>query len=128
MTPFDKLVEDIVEDGIKAARNDYSKPEDKLRLEGSIKGFEECLGKNTAELAELLGSARKKVMEKFDEQAEDYWYWRSREGEIEWVCNVVSAALVALGLTVIVSPTGAGYRKLMELANKDQGLLVVERG
>jgi hypothetical protein len=53
----------IIDDGIEAARADYSKPRDTLRRDGAIAGLEDCRGKSPQEIAALLVSAGKKVME-----------------------------------------------------------------
>ena len=47
----------IIDDGIEAARADYSKPRDKLKLDGSIKGFEDCRDKVPYQIADLIVSA-----------------------------------------------------------------------
>lgn len=104
MTYFDFLKR-VVDDGIEAARKDYSKPEDALRLKGSLAGFEACRGREPMELAKLLEGARKDTVDAHREEAENYWEVQCREAEIEWVCNVVSAAFANSGFPVIVPPT-----------------------
>jgi len=90
---YNDFLNKVIDDGIAGAQADYH--DDKDRLDGAIKGFEECYGKDPVALAELLIEANKTTVEKHREQAPDYWYWRSQEDEIEWVCNVVSSLMAA---------------------------------
>ena len=121
---LDSFLNTVIDEGIAAATADYVKPEDKDRLEGSLKGFEECRGKSVVELMVLLTDAQEKTMN-HREDALDYWYWRCREGEVEWVCNVLSAAMTATNQTPIVIPTARGYMKMAEIVRKDDGCLAV---
>lgn len=108
MTTYSEFLESVVNSGIEGAKADYCKPEDKDRLDGSIEGFEACRGKSPAELLSLLEVARKATMDAFHGQVSNYWRIRSREAEVEWVCNVVSAALVNVGAIPIIQPTVRG--------------------
>ena len=116
------FLERVINEGIEAAKSDYTKPEDSLRLAGSIKGFEECRMKAPEELANLLSSARTDMARAFTEDAKDYWYWRCREGEIGWVCNIVSAAIRAV--VGGVSPTCGGALKAAEIIGAEGTLKV----
>jgi hypothetical protein len=42
MMTYNDFLNQIIEDGIIAAKEDYAGPQDKNRLEGSIAGFEAC--------------------------------------------------------------------------------------
>ncbi len=109
MTSYQDLLARVIGDGIEAARVDYRPgPE----LDGSVAGFEACRGRTPEQLAALLQEAR---LEARRGQAGDYWFWRCRELEVEWVCNVVSAALLNQGLPVIVTPTARGVFKAAEI-------------
>lgn len=44
----------IIDDGIEAARVDYSKPRNTLEREGAIHGFEECRSKVPTKISSLL--------------------------------------------------------------------------
>jgi hypothetical protein len=105
----------IIDDGIEAARQDYSKPRDNLKREGAIRGFEECRGKSPEEIALLLKEATEAQQAAFAGQAHDYWYWRCRQAEIEWVANVVSAILHAQGVPPIATVTARGMLKAAEI-------------
>lgn len=98
----------VIDDGIKGARADYTKPEDKDRLEGSIEGFEACRNKSPAELLQLLHQTRKETIEAYGDDISHYWRIHSREAEVEWVCNILSAAMANSGLTPIMQPTARG--------------------
>lgn len=113
------LLERTIDDGIDAARRDYTEPRDAERLEGSVAGFEACRGRTPEQLAVLLTEARRETQAAYradpDPAATRYWYWRCRELEVEWVCNVVSAVLANEGLPTIVPPTARGVMKAAEI-------------
>ena len=113
----------VIDEGIEAARADYTKPEQKEMLEGSLKGFEACRGKDIKELLALLIKAQADTQRAFREQVADYWRVRCREGEIEWVCNVMSAALSNTGLEPIVPVTARGMMRAAEIL-ADGGLQI----
>lgn len=116
----------VIEDGLMAAKDDYSEPKDKMRLDGAVVGFEACRGKSPDELEKVLSDARTEVANAFTEDSPAYWFWRSKEGEIEWVCNVVGAALrMQIGGAFV---TSRGVMKAAEVLAKGDGCLVVERG
>ena len=105
----------IIDDGIEAARADYSKPRDKLKRDGSILGFEECRGKAPAEISALLSAAGEKMIEAHREQSPQYWYWSCRQAEIEWVANVLSCIMAAQGWPPIAMMTARGHLKAAEI-------------
>lgn len=113
------LLERVIDDGIDAARRDYGKPDDLLKLAGSLAGFHACRGRTPAQLAVLLSEARADTQAAYragpDPAATRYWYWRCRELEVEWVCNVVSAVLMNEGLPTIVPPTARGVLKAADV-------------
>jgi hypothetical protein len=98
---YNDFLTQVIEDGITAAKADYTKPEDKDKLEGSIEGFEACRGKDPTALLKLLQEAQKRTQEAYREQSADYWRIRGFEAEIEWVCNVVSAAFIDTSLRIV---------------------------
>lgn len=101
----------LIEDGIKAAKADYAKPEQLNKLEGSIEGFEQCRGKSPETLKALLELHQQMTINARNEQIDlkEYWKIRCREVEVEWVCNVVSAMLFNQKLPTIVIPTARGF-------------------
>jgi len=103
----------VIDDGIEAARLSYKN--DTLKRNGAIAGFEACRSLNTDQLADLLKSAEKASEKAMREGAPDYWYWRCRTLEIEWVCNVVSAVRMNSGLSIIINPTVRGMMKAAEI-------------
>lgn len=105
----------IIEDGIEAVRQDYVRPDQNQKRDGSIKGFEECRRLDPIRLAALLSEAHATTNCKYREQAMDYWYWRCRETEIAWVCNVVSASLINQGLPPISDCTARGMIRAAEI-------------
>jgi hypothetical protein len=105
----------IIDDGIEAARADYAKPHQADKREGSVKGFEDCRGKAPDEIARLLIEANERAWQAMREQASDYWYWRCRAAEIEWVANVLSNIMHAQGWPPISMMTARGAMKAAEI-------------
>ena len=105
----------IIDDGIEAARGDYTEPRNKPKLDGSIAGFEACRGKSPDQIVLLMQEADATTRQKMMEQAPDYWYWRCYQLEVEWVANVLSAILDAQGLPIISNVTARGMMKAAEI-------------
>lgn len=105
----------IIDDGIEAARADYTKPCDKLKLKGAIKGFNECRGKSPDEISALLVIAGEDCTNAHQQQSPQYWYWRCRQAEIEWVANVLSCIMDAQGWPPIGMMTVRGGMKAAEI-------------
>lgn len=103
---WDDFVNQIVERGIQAVKRDYTRPDQKSLLDGSIAGFEACRDKSAVELAKILSDLRGP----HGVNQSDIWYSRGFNNEVEWVCNVVSAALFNQGLPVIIQPTARGMQ------------------
>lgn len=115
------FINKVIDQGIEAAKADYVKPDQKKNLEGSIKGFEDCRGKSPTELKELLHVASKTANDIiFTDDVTEYWYYRCRALEIEWVCNCVSAILVNEGQAPLSSflPTSRGVMKANEILRR----------
>jgi len=119
MTQYEEFLETVIRDGIAGVMADYATPRDKDKLEGALKGFEECRGKNPKELLELLEQAKAKVWEAQCELVDRYWYWRCREAEIEWVCNVTGTVVGMNGVTAM------GVLKAAEVLAKMNGCLSI---
>ena len=105
----------IVDDGIEAARHDYAKPQDTLKREGAIAGFEECRNREPAKIAVLLLEANERADRAIREDDPQYWYWRSRAAEIGWVVNVLSNIMAAQGWKPIGTMTVRGAMKAAEI-------------
>jgi len=89
----------VCADGIAAARAGYARLDQAQELKGSIEGFELCWGiEDGYHLLEALHQSNARALEALAEGAGDYRRWSCRFDRIEWVCDVVSAALVAQGL------------------------------
>ena len=113
----------VIDDGIVAAKVDYAKPEDNSQLRGSVEGFELCRGKQPAELRTIYDEANRIASEKALAHAEDYWFWRCRELEVEWVCNMVSAVIMNEGKPPLLShlPTARAVIKAAEIVGVAHG-------
>lgn len=107
-TSYDALLEQVILDGCEEVRAVYAEKDE--QREGALSGFEACRGKPPSELKRILGWARKNTAAAFRSE-QRYWFWRMRELQIEWVCNVVSAALVNQGDPEIIPPTARGVMK-----------------
>lgn len=106
----DSFLTRVIDDGIEAARRDYVFSPDKLK--GAVAGFEACRGKAPAELAELLAESRRnQAAAYFDSTLAHYWELTCYAAEVEWVCNVLSAALMNGGGDPIVPVTARGMMK-----------------
>jgi hypothetical protein len=100
----------VIDDGIDEVKKSYA--EGSLKREGAIAGFEACRGaSDPAALAALLDDAARRKEQASRTERDRYWYYVTFHAEIEWTCNVVSAALQNQGLPVIVTPTARGYMK-----------------
>lgn len=110
---YAKFLDRIITRGIEAAKRDYSRPDQKQKLQGSLAGFETCRGKNPAELQILLTSTR--IATRNALNRDDYWWYRCYEAEVEWVCNCVSVVLNAKGLSTIVAPTCRALQTVVEI-------------
>lgn len=112
---LNEFVKKVVELGIEAAKRDYKDKRRAAILKGSIDGFKACLDKNAIELGILYVEAQKKSNDVRNDDANDYWEKRGYFMEIEWVCNVVSAALYNMKLPVIIPPTARGMITAAEI-------------
>ena len=85
----------VIETGIAGARADYTGPANERKLAGSIAGFELCRGQSPELLVLTLMAAEQDLHRNRQNgiSPAEYWFWNCRAVEVEWVCNVVSAAL-----------------------------------
>lgn len=114
---YEQLINRIVDDGIKAARESYKDQPDKLR--GSMDGFEACRTAPIAQLSKLHANAENEAMRcrAVHDDIGDYWRWRCFALEVEWVMNVVSVGLVNAGQDALKPhlPTMRGALKYAEI-------------
>ncbi len=121
---YDAFLTQVIDAGVKAAEADYAGDDGNKaqQRKGSIQGFEECRLKTPAELALLLQDATDDSERAFGERAGDYWYWRCRTLEIEWVCNCVSAVLYNERRPTIIPPTARGMMRAAEIVGVAEDL------
>src|SRR3954464_5335377 len=110
---YEAFLTKIIDDGIEAAKKSYATKPDKLR--GAVAGVEPCRGKNREELKSALRPAEAATSIARICRADNYWEVRCFEAEIEWVCNVMSAAMASQGARTIVSPTARGLMKAADI-------------
>lgn len=115
VTTYNQLLDRVISDGIAAARRDYANKPD--HLIGAVEGFEECRGKTPTDLIALYTRAEARAHEARRTHVDDYWRWRCRTLEIEWVCNVVSVGIVNNGGQPLLTwlPTSRGAMKYAEI-------------
>ena len=119
----------VIERGIAAAKADYTKPEDKNRLEGSLAGFELCRETPLEKLQQLLIEARKESnTHMFEQDLERYWHCRSKEAEIEWVCNCVSVVLANEGREPIIPCTCNAVLLANEIISEENKTNLIRKG
>jgi hypothetical protein len=119
---YDTFLTQVIDDGIEAAKKDYSKPTQKQKLDGSLAGFAACRGKKPLELAALLGEANDQVTKAHADQVPNYWEVACRRAEIEWVCNVVSVVILNNGYpnSIIVVPTASAVMKAAAIIGENR--------
>jgi hypothetical protein len=105
----------VIDEGIAAARRDYSRPDQKDKLEGSVAAFVACRGKSVLDLAKILAEADVATDAAANCDDEKYWFYRCFAAEVEWVCNCVSAVLHNEGKPVIIPPTARGYMQAAKI-------------
>jgi len=119
---YNKILNTIIDDGIKAAKEDYTEPKDKNRLDGSIAGFEACRNKTAEDILILHNEALKSMNEAYIEQAniDLYWYKVCYHLEIEWVLNVLSGINYINNTKPLLNhlPTANGVSKAFSILSR----------
>lgn len=116
MATIMQVLEHVINDGLEAVKDSYKEGSNKLK--GSIAGFESCRNKTVQELEQLLNEASQMVYNARLIEHEDYWFWRCKQAEIEWVCNVISVILLNEKLPIITAPTARGVLKAAEILKR----------
>lgn len=109
------FLDKVIDDGVAAARKDYAHDEDKR--EGAVAGFEACRSRMPEEILVILRGAAEATRRAMLDDDPHYWRVRCFEAEIEWVANVVSAALVSQGCAPLAAhlPTARGMMKAAQV-------------
>jgi hypothetical protein len=102
VTTYDQLIDRIIADGIAEVRDVYAAPKEHHKRDGAIEGFEACRGKTPPELFALWTAAEKecaqlRTVDTRELDVKAYWKCRYKVLQIEFVCNVVAAGLLANG-------------------------------
>ncbi len=113
---YDKFLTQLIDDAIVAAKKSYTGFRTD-KLEGSIAGLEACRNKSPDELLDIYIGLSGYVADVFKNVSENYWWFRCYQAEVEWVCNVVSAALINIGMVSILPhlPTIKGTLKAAQI-------------
>ena len=106
-----------IDDGITEIQQCYLRPDQSSKRSGGIAGLEACRGKYDAELLQLLNHRRNETQKLLlnRENPSDYWYARMYELQVEWVLNVLSAALYSNGIEPVITPTLRGWNKACDI-------------
>ena len=109
----------VIEDGLRACKESYAKPEQAAKLRGAIQGFEGCRG-STPEILRINLHRTREFANRLvgHEDVDAYWEAQCRALETEWVCNCVSALLVNEGKAPIIAPTARGVMKAAEVLSR----------
>jgi hypothetical protein len=113
--PYADFLNAVIDDGLDEVRRTYLRPDQAAKRDGAIRGFEECRGLDADALLDLMDRARVETAAKRRAQAPDYWFWRMRESQVEWVLNVVNAANYEHGRPVNFPPTARGMSKAIDV-------------
>jgi hypothetical protein len=117
-----ELIKLIIEDRLRSIENEEDKQSHKYL--GAKLGLEECNAfairmrplRIVYLLSVLLKEAHSKAILIFESnKVSDYFYWRCREAEIEWVSNIVSVYLIKNKIKPIVTPSVIGVLKYNEI-------------
>ena len=110
----------IIDDGIMEIRMTMTRPEDAMKLEGGIEGFESCRGKEPGQIMDLLSDAAVARVKAMEEGADDYWRLRMKEAQIEYTAAVLSVALRQLGLPTIVPISAKAQLRYLDIVGFDE--------
>lgn len=113
--PYDDFLNRIIDDGQTEVRERFKDPEQKLRLDGCIDGFEACRGKSMPEITEMLTQARRDKQGAYQRQDPRYWYYLERAGQIEFTLATLSAADGLRGQPVTTVVNLSHLRKAMSI-------------
>jgi hypothetical protein len=109
------LLNCIVDDGITEVQLVYTKPNQRIKCEGALDAFERCRGRTDSQLLELLEKSRHETSAARLVEADNYWYLRYFELQVEWVLNVLSAAMWARGEVPLIPPTARALAKAADI-------------
>ena len=99
---FEDFLNEVIDRGIAAAKEDY-KDETSDKLLGSVAGFEACRRKSPLDLLEVYAESQEYAKEAMFQRAENYWYFRCYQMEVEWVLNCVSCLRINNGHEPLLS-------------------------
>lgn len=105
----------IIDDGLEEVRQTYLRVDQHTKRDGAVAGFESCRGLSDEALLQLRERARGEAETARKSKVHSYWFFRMKELQIEWVLNVLSAALYSQGEPVLIPPTGRGLRKAADI-------------
>lgn len=94
----------VLNNGIENSIKKYNDITDKLRLDGAISALKACEKRTPIQLKSLLESSRQNTRKAF-KLRDNYWYYRSYELHVEWVCRHIAVAFPSSGLGRVVSST-----------------------
>lgn len=122
---YQQLLDRVISDGLTEVRVVYADPADHHKRDGAIAGFEACREKLPDQILALWREVAHEDAQHDDVTA--YWRRRYKALQIEWVLNVLSVGLQALGKPALLAhlPTARAVMKYVEvvgLRDEDEDL------
>jgi len=109
------LLNAIIDDAMYEMRTTMLRIDQRPKLEGGLRGLEECRMLNDDGLLALRRRADADLDRAHDERRPDWMWYRWRLVEIDWVLNVLSCALVANGRLPLADHTQRGMLKVADI-------------
>jgi hypothetical protein len=105
---YQDFLNTIVEYSLPLVENFYK--DNKAALEGARAGLLACRDRTPPQLALLLARVENvRTLALHNTLVNRYFRLASYSSEVEWICNVVSAALVSMGMDPIIPSTNRGF-------------------
>lgn len=118
-TSLESVIEQIVDRGIEGVKVSYKS--DPKRLAGAINGLEACRGKSPLKLIPIWQFSNKKAFYARENNSPNYWFWRCRTMEIDWVLNNVSCFLYMNGIAFPWQATSRGFMNVSSILGLTDG-------
>lgn len=109
------LLNAIVDDAMYEMRTTLLRPDQRNKLDGGMRGLEECRMLDDEGLLRLRRQADADLDQACEDRRPDWLWHRWRLVQIDWVLNVLSCALVANGRPPIAGHTQRGMLKVADI-------------
>ena len=119
--PFNDFLNAVLDDGIEEVKVAYAGLGREERRLGAIAGFELFRGQPREAIKAIHDEAMRDAQAARANRQADYWFWRMRHAQAEWVLNVVNAADHAHGNPTDSIPTARGLAKAIDVLGTREG-------